>query len=158
MPTELQDETGKYLREKGKEYGATTGRPRRCGWLDMVMLQYSARINGLSGMAITKLDVLSGLDTIKIAVGYEYNGEKISNFPANMRILAECTPVYKEYPGWSDYSEDQWEGIIKEGVNSLPKELLDYVRYISEEMKAPVKIISLGAARHQTIEVKDGRV
>lgn len=158
VPTELQDEIGKYIQDKGKEYGATTGRPRRCGWLDMVMIRYSTRINGLTGLVITKLDVLGGLDTIKVATHYECNGEKIVDFPANMRVLAECTPIYKEFPGWQDLSEDQWEDIIKDGVDALPRELLDYVHYISQELNVPVKLISVGPARHQTIEVKDGRV
>ena len=128
----------------------------RHGWLDMVMVRYSARVNGLTGIVITKLDVLSGLDTLKVAVAYEWNGEKLVDFPANMRILAECTPIYREFPGWSDLTEDQWEAIVKEGVEALPQELIEYSRFISEDMGVPVKLISVGPARHQTIQVKDG--
>jgi adenylosuccinate synthase len=156
VPTELQDEIGKYIQDKGHEFGATTGRPRRCGWLDMVMVRYSSRVNGMTGIVITKLDVLAGLDTIKVAEAYEYNGEKLVDFPANMRILAECTPVYREFPGWSDLTEDQWEEIVKDGVDALPRELIEYVRYISNDIETPVKLISVGPARHQTIEVTDG--
>lgn len=158
VPTELQDEIGKYIQNKGQEYGATTGRPRRCGWLDMVMVRYSARVNGLTGIVITKLDVLGGLETIKVAVAYEYNREKLMDFPANMRILGECTPVYREFPGWPDLTDEQWEKVVKDGVDALPRELLNYVRFISEEIETPVRLISVGPARHQTIEVKDGRV
>ncbi|MCK4614679.1 MAG: adenylosuccinate synthase [Thermoplasmata archaeon] len=158
VPTELEDETGNYLLDKGKEYGATTGRARRCGWLDMVMVRYSARVNGLTGIVITKLDVLGGLERLKAAVSYDYNGERIMDFPANMRILAECTPVYKEFPGWPDYSEEQWGEIVREGIGSLPKELKTYVRFISKEINTPIKLLSVGPVRHQTIEVKDGRV
>ncbi len=158
VPTELEDETGRYIQDKGKEFGATTGRPRRCGWLDMVMIRYSARVNGLTGIVITKLDVLAGLDSIKVAVAYEYNGEKLVDFPANMRILGECVPIYKEFPGWPDMTDDQWEEIVSQGVKALPRELLGYVRYISNEIDVPVKLISVGPARHQTIEVKDGNL
>jgi len=156
VPTELEDEVGRHLQDKGKEFGATTGRPRRCGWLDMVMVRYSARINGLTGIAITKLDVLGGLDTIKAAIAYEYQGERLEDFPANMRILAECNPIYKEFNGWSDLSDEQWEGIVNDGITALPKELTDYVRFISQEIDVPVNLISVGPARHQTIEVEGG--
>jgi len=155
-PTELQDEIGKYIQDKGHEYGATTGRPRRCGWLDMVMVRYSARVNGLTGIVITKLDVLGGLDTIKVAEAYEYNGEKIVDLPSNIHILNDCTPVYREFPGWPDYTEDQWNAMVKEGVNSLPKELIDYVIHISNDISTPIKLLSVGPARHETIEVADG--
>jgi len=100
FPTELHGEFGEDMREKGNEYGATTGRPRRCGWFDAVALRYSARINGFNSLAITKLDVLSHLDTIKICVGYKYNGQIIKDFPSSLSILNGCEPVYEELPGW----------------------------------------------------------
>ena len=158
MPTELQDEIGKHLQERGREFGATTGRPRRCGWLDMVMVRYAARVNGLTGLVTTKLDVLSGLETLKVAVAYEHHGERILDTPANMRTLAECTPVYREFPGWHDPPGDQWEDIVKEGVNALPPELLRYVRFISEDTGVPLKLISVGPGRDQTIELDEGTV
>lgn len=158
VPTELEDETGKYLQDKGHEYGATTGRPRRCGWLDMVMVRYSARINGLTGLAITKLDVLGGLDTLKVAVAYECEGETLRDFPANMRKLAECKPVYREFPGWPDFTQEQWDRMVKGGLDALPQELLNYAHFISEDTGTPVSLLSVGPARHQTIEVKGGRV
>ncbi|MFA6056374.1 MAG: adenylosuccinate synthase, partial [Thermodesulfovibrionales bacterium] len=102
FPTEIKDSLGDAIREKGGEYGATTGRPRRCGWLDMVILRHSARINGLTGIAITKLDILDGLETIKICTSYKHNGKTYKEFPKELNIFQECEPVYEEIKGWKD--------------------------------------------------------
>ncbi|MFQ5884012.1 MAG: adenylosuccinate synthase, partial [Thermoplasmata archaeon] len=151
FPTELKDEIGEQLRDKGGEYGTTTGRPRRCGWLDSVMVRYSARINALTSLAVTKIDVLGGLDKIKVCTEYSYNGEVLTEFPASMKVLAECKPRYKEFEGWEDHTDEEWTGIAKQGYGSLPEEMKKYLDFIREEMGVPVGIISVGPARDQTI-------
>jgi len=147
FPTELFDEVGDAIQKKGVEFGATTGRKRRCGWLDAVMLQNAARLNGLTGIAITKLDVLGGLDTLKICTGYEYNGEVIQNIPANLNALAMCKPVYESMPGWSE----DISGIRK--IEDMPQNTINYIKRIEELVEAPANIISVGPGRDETIIV-----
>jgi adenylosuccinate synthase len=151
VPTELEDETGKYLRDRGSEYGTVTGRPRRCGWLDMVLLRYSTRINGFTGIAITKLDVLNGLDTVKVCMHYECNGEKMYEFPASMKKLEHCRPVYKEFPGW-DFDPEE---VAQSGYDSLPETATQYIQFISDHLAVPVYMVSVGPARHQTLIRKE---
>jgi len=145
FPTELKDEIGDYIREKGFEFGATTGRPRRCGWLDIVSLKYSIMINGIDKLALTKIDVLSELDEIKICVSYEINGKKLKNFPTNPEALSKVTPIYETLRGWkkdlsniSSYSE-------------LPAEAKEFVEAIEFFTGIEISIISIGADRKQTI-------
>jgi adenylosuccinate synthase len=146
--TELEDETGNYIQEKGGEFGATTGRRRRCGWLDLVVVRDSARLNGLDSLAITKLDVLTGLERLKVCVGYTIDGEAVSTRPASMKRLGSCKPVYQEIPGWQ-------EEISKvRSVEQLPKNARDYIRIIEEKTGIPVSIISVGPGREETIVVK----
>ncbi|MBU7016588.1 MAG: adenylosuccinate synthase [Theionarchaea archaeon] len=151
VPTELEDETGQYLRERGGEYGTVTGRPRRCGWLDMVLLRYSNRVNGFTGLAITKLDVLSGLNTVKVCTHYESNGEKVYDFPASMKKLEECNPIYTEFRGW-DFDP---EAIIKKGYEALPEAAITYIQFISDHLNVPIYMVSVGPARHQTLVLKE---
>ena len=143
--TELFDETGDKIQKKGAEFGATTGRKRRCGWLDLVMLKNSARLNGLTGLVITKLDVLSGLELIKICTGYKYKDEDINAFPASLKILSACKPVYETLPGWSE----EIDSIRK--LKDLPENARNYLKRIEELAEVPVKIISVGPDREQTI-------
>ena len=146
FPTELFDETGQYLRDKGHEYGSTTGRPRRCGWLDMVALKYSVMINGVTKLIITKADVLSGMDTIKVAVAYKINGEITSNVPYDMNDNIE--PIYEELPGWkTDISHCR-------KTSELPVELINYLKYIHAKTGVKVKYLSVGPDREQTIKIK----
>jgi adenylosuccinate synthase len=147
--TELEDETGNYIQEQGKEFGATTGRRRRCGWLDLVVLRDSARLNGLSSLAITKLDVLTGLDQLKVCVGYEIDGEKITSRPASMKKMAQCKPIYKEMPGWEEDITQARQ------VDQLPENAQAYIRAIEEMSGIPVSIISVGPGREETIIVQD---
>ena len=147
--TELTDETGDFIQEKGKEFGATTGRRRRCGWLDLVVVSDSVRLNGLDSMAITKLDVLTGLETLKICVGYEIDGRVFHQRPASLGKTALCQPVYKEMPGW----EEDITGARKK--KDLPKPALDYLSAIEEITGIPVSIISVGPGRNDTIVVKN---
>ena len=154
MPTELLDEMGDRLRGTGEqpwdEYGTTTGRPRRCGWLDGVALRYAAQINGLTELAITKLDILTGLETLKICVAYNYRGQRLESFPAGAEVLAECEPIYEEWPGWSEDIRGA------RALSDLPQAALDYVRRIEELADAPAAFVSVGPGRQETIVVHCG--
>ena len=147
FPTELFDETGDRIRDVGNEYGTTTGRPRRCGWLDLAILRYAARINGLDELALTKLDVLSGLPRLKVAVAYQRGGERIDAFPAEFGVesLAEWTPVYAELPGW----EEDITGVRQR--EALPAAAREYVARIEEWVGVPVTFIGVGPEREQAI-------
>lgn len=147
--TELSDETGDYIQQKGAEFGATTGRKRRCGWIDLVMLKDSIRYNGLTSLSITKLDVLSGLDTVKACVAYELDGERIDCMPAGLETLARCTPVYEEMPGW----KEDISGV--RAMDQLPAAAKDYLKYIEEKTGVPMSIVSVGPKREETIELMD---
>jgi len=145
FPTEEDNETGEAIRTKGNEFGTTTGRPRRCGWLDGVMLRYTSRINGMTGIALMLLDVLDEFDEIKLCVGYDKEGERVDYFPANLAELEKCRPVYQSVKGWKkDISQ------ITE-FDQLPQEARDYVKVIEDFTGIPVKLISVGPKRHQTI-------
>lgn len=149
FPTELKDEIGAQLGTRGAEFGTTTGRQRRCGWLDAVIGRYAVRINGLDCLAITKLDVLDDLDEIKICVSYEIDGQPCHDFPTNARLFARCKPVYKTVPGWKQSTEHC------RTLEDLPAAALDYLKLLAELMDVPIAIVSLGAARDQTIIVED---
>jgi adenylosuccinate synthase len=143
--TELADATGDKIRELGQEYGATTGRPRRCGWFDGLVVRYSARVNGLTGLALTLLDVLSGFDELFLCERYERDGRAIEDFPADLGVLEGCRPVYRRLPGWgSDISGCS-------SYESLPENAKGYVRAVEEITGVPVKIVSVGPDREQTI-------
>lgn len=149
FPTELFDEDGEELGRVGVEFGTTTGRKRRCGWLDVVLLKYAARVNGLTAIALTKLDVLSGFETIKVCTGYSYQGKTYDEFPPHQTILHKCDPVYIELPGWmSDIT-----GITER--DGLPPEAIGYIEYIERATGVPVDIISVGPKRNQTIFAND---
>ena len=147
--TELNDETGDYIQKKGKEFGATTGRRRRCGWLDLIIVRDSARLNGLSSLAITKLDVLTGLEKIKVCVGYEIEGKRIGHRPASLKKMTQCTPVYEEMPGWQqDISQ------VRQ-LAQLPSEARVYLECIEKFTCVPISIVSVGPGREETIMVQD---
>ncbi|MBR6467722.1 MAG: adenylosuccinate synthase [Desulfovibrio sp.] len=146
FPTELEDETGKFLRENGHEFGATTGRPRRCGWLDAVVIRETARLCGLTDIALTKVDVLRGLPTLKICVDYEYKGERIAYPPQGENALAEVKPIYEELPGFS-------EDITGcRAFAALPGNVQKYIKRIEALTGVKVSIVSVGADREETIE------
>jgi adenylosuccinate synthase len=149
FPTELKDDIGERLRAFGGEYGATTGRPRRCGWLDLVALKYSIRLSSISHLAITKLDVLSGFETIKVATAYKAGGKVIENMPANLDTYEKIELVYDELPGWEDSISQ-----IK-SINDLPKNCRSYIAYIEERLGVKAVIISVGPKREETIVLKD---
>lgn len=145
FPTELEDETGDFIQKKGAEFGATTGRKRRCGWLDIVILKNAVRLNGLTGVAITKLDVLGGLETLNICTAYEYQGKILKEFPTSLKVLAECNPVYETLPGWKeDISTIRSE-------SDLPQDVKNYLRRIEVLIETPIDIISVGPERDATI-------
>ena len=144
FPTELFDEVGAEMAKVGHEFGAVTGRPRRCGWLDLVALKYACQVNGVTQLMMMKGDVLSGFDTIKVCTSYKYKGEEISHLPYNIEE-ENVTPVYSEFKGWS---EDLTQMTTKE---ELPKNLLDYIDFIEKETQIPIKIVSVGPDRKQTI-------
>jgi len=145
FPTEMQGELEEYTRQKGGEFGATTGRPRRCGWFDAVLVNYAVRINGMDSMVLTKIDVLSDFEQIKICTSYKYNEEMIEEFPVNLEILQNCIPVYEELEGWKgDISQ-----ITK--YRDLPQQLKNYIKRIEELVKTKVIIVSVGPKRSQTI-------
>jgi adenylosuccinate synthase len=149
FPTELEDDIGDLIQERGAEFGATTGRRRRCGWLDTVLVRNAARLNSLTGIAVTKLDVLSGLETLKIATAYQYGNDRITEFPPSIKVLEACQPIYEELPGWS---EDLTS--VKD-VGDLPENAKDYVKRIEELVDTPVQIISVGPGRQQTMVLDD---
>ena len=143
--TELVDATGDYIQDRGKEFGATTGRRRRCGWLDLVIVGDSVRLNGLDSFAITKLDVLTGLEKLKICVAYEIAGKRISHRPVSLKEMSACSPVYEEMPGW----EEDISGA--RSLDQLPSEARAYIRTIETLTGIPAPIISVGPGREETI-------
>ncbi|MFO8231029.1 MAG: adenylosuccinate synthase [Longimonas sp.] len=145
FPTELENEMGEHLRKVGAEFGATTGRPRRCGWLDLVALRYTTMINGFTELVITKLDVLSGLDEIKVCVAYQYDGKETQRFPSEAHTLERITPVYETLPGWDEDISDarHW--------SDLPSAAQDYLRFVEEHSRAPIGSVSIGPRRDQII-------
>jgi adenylosuccinate synthase len=145
MPTELTDEIGDALVERGYEFGTTTGRRRRCGWLDLVALRYAVRLSGLTDLAITKLDVLTTLNPIKICVAYDFKGKRLDDFPADARILNECRPIYETMAGWTEGIESMRK------LAELPVAAQNYIRFIEVFTDVKASIISVGPGREQTI-------
>ncbi len=145
FPTELLDATGDEIREQGHEYGTTTGRPRRCGWLDACVVRYAGYVSGIDYMAITRLDILDKLKTLKICVGYQYKGELLKEFPASLKVLAEVEPVYEEFEGW----ETDISGV--RSYDELPVNARRYVERLSEVSGIKIGIVSVGPRRDQTI-------
>ena len=148
LPTEFEGDFQEQMRVRWGEYGATTGRGRRCGWFDAVLVRFSARINGLSSLAITRLDSLDELDPIRICVAYEYNGKRIEDLPGETHVLAECTPIYEEMAGWKTSTSEVRR------FDALPDRAQQYLRRISALTGTPISLVSVGSDRSQTIGVK----
>ncbi len=147
FPTEFKDEFQEFIRNKGKEFGATTGRARRCGWFDSVMVREAILLNGINDLALTKMDVLDGLSEIKIAVAYKYKGKTFKEFPADYDMLCNCQPVYKTVKGWS-------ENLNKiKSYKQLPVNAKDYVKVLEDICKVKISIVSVGSAREETLFV-----
>jgi adenylosuccinate synthase len=149
FPTELEDETGEQLRQAGREFGSTTGRPRRCGWFDALVARYAVRVNGLSGIAITKLDVLSGLETVKVCTGYSYQGTVLNEIPASLEVMEQCTPIYQELPGWKE------DITGAKSMSDLPENARAYVARIEELSGTQVVMVSVGPRRDETIVLRN---
>ena len=149
FPTELLEETGEKLRQVGSEFGATTGRPRRCGWFDSMVIRYAVRINGLTGIALTKLDVLSDFDTIKVCTGYRFEGQELETLPAKLETFENCEPVYEELPGW----KTDITGV--RSFEELPENARTYVKRLEELAGCPIVMVSVGPRRDQTMMLKN---
>ncbi len=149
FPTELEDEVGETLRTAGGEFGATTGRPRRCGWFDALVARYAVRINGLTGIALTKLDVLSGFETIRVCTGYDCEGAILTEIPASVEKLSRCRPVYEEFPGWKgDISAVR-------RFEDLPENAVKYIKKLEELVGCPIILVSVGPRRDETIILRN---
>ncbi len=149
FPTELQDALGEKLRQDGDEFGTTTGRPRRCGWFDAVVVRHAVRINGISGLALTKIDVLTGIDPLRICVAYEHRGKRYEHFPASSQLLRQMQPVYEEMPGWSESLSGA------RTLEDLPRNARRYIDRLEELTGAPMFLVSVGANRNETILIKN---
>ena len=149
FPSELFDDVGQFIRDKGGEYGTVTGRARRCGWLDACVIKYASYINGLDSVAITRLDILDELDKLKICVAYKYNGEILEDYPADLDILSKVEPVYEEFDGWKTSTTN-----IRE-YDKLPENAKKYLKRLSEVIDTEISIVSVGAGRDETIIIKD---
>jgi len=149
FPTELHDEIGNTIREVGREYGTTTGRPRRVGWFDSVVVRHARRVSGITDLSLNSIDVLTGLETVKICVAYKYRGETISEFPASLKQLSECEPVYEELPGWTE----DITGV--KTLNELPVNARHYVERVSQLVGIPLSVFSVGPDRNQTNIVRN---
>ena len=148
FPTELKDAFGDQLRESGSEYGATTGRPRRCGWLDLVAVKYAIQVSGIKNIAITKADVLSGISELKVCVGYEYQGKRLNTIPADSSILNKVAPIYETLPGWS---EDLTQ---VRNPQDIPKNLKNYLKFIENFTGTRINLVSTGAGREAVIDIQ----
>ncbi|MBM6616912.1 adenylosuccinate synthase [Bacillus suaedaesalsae] len=144
FPTELHDEIGNQIREVGREYGTTTGRPRRVGWFDSVVVRHARRVSGITDLSLNSIDVLTGIEKLKICVAYQYNGEIIEEFPASLKVLAQCEPVYEEFPGWTE----DITGV--KSLHELPANARHYIERISQLTGIPLSIFSVGPDRAQT--------
>ena len=155
FPTEQEGDVATHFRETGGgEYGTTTRRPRRVGWIDLVMLRMSVRVNGLTGLAVTKLDVLGGLDRVRACVAYRHDGRLLKEFPASMKTLAHVEPVYRDLKGWPERSEEEWIAAAKKGRRSLPDPVTRYLAFREAQLKVPVKIASVGRSRAATMALR----
>lgn len=152
--TELKNEIGNFIREKGYEYGTTTGRPRRVGWLDLFALKYAHLVNNFNGIVLTKLDVLGGLEKVKVCTQYRLDGEELDNMPTEPYLLEKCEPVYVEHNGWPHYADEEWSNIASSGFDALPQNMIKYINSIEEYLEVPVIMVSIGPERSQTIELK----
>ncbi len=152
LPSELPEAEAKLLRDKGSEYGTTTGRPRRVAWLDLVQVRQSVRMSALTDIAITKLDILGGYKKIPVCVAYSINGKRVTEMPASLSQLRVAKPIYKMLPGWGDMDHKTVDQLAKKGYKALPPTIKNYIQFIEKEVHCPVNIISFGSDRHHTIE------
>jgi adenylosuccinate synthase len=155
FPTELFNDSAEKIREQGHEYGTVTGRPRRVGWIDLFNIKYGIMINGVDKIIITLLDALQGINTIKICIAYELNGEILESWPIQSEIIEKCKPIYKEFEGWKSKTRDEWSEIAKQGYKALPDTMKKYIQAINEELKIDIALISIGPERGDTIALEE---
>jgi adenylosuccinate synthase len=161
MPSELFDSDGDHMTDVGHEFGTTTGRRRRCGWLDLVVLRHANRVNGFTSMAMTKLDVLGGIDPLKICVGYRLDGKEIHEMPASSAALARCEPILIEMPGFPPEPLEVWLDLAKKadveglGYSALPSAAQAYIRHVENLLGVPITSVGIGPDRDATIERAD---
>ncbi|MDZ4084577.1 MAG: adenylosuccinate synthetase, partial [Bdellovibrionales bacterium] len=148
FPTEMNEALSERLRQEGGEYGATTGRPRRCGWLDLVALKYAIRVNGLTSLALMKLDVLSGHEKIEVCTAYRLDGVEIKELPVNSNDLARVEPVYRSLNGWTE------DITSVRAIQDLPQSARDFIQFIATEVATPIDVVSVGPGREQTLWIK----
>ena len=149
FPTELEDATGRLLGERGREFGTVTGRPRRCGWFDAVLVRQAVKVNGIDGIALTKLEVLDGLERLRVCVGYTLEGERLDHLPASSVRQCRVEPIYEEMDGWSESTQ------VARSWGQLPATAVKYIRRIEEMIEAPVHLLSTSPERDDTIMVQD---
>jgi len=154
FPTELTDGIGKRIAEKGGEFGTTTGRARRCGWLDLVVTKYSSSLSGFTGLAVTKIDVLGGFDQLKICTHYVLDGKKVSRIPADLRLLQRCEPKYVTLDGWDEISDASMKRILSKGYAELPVNMKKYVKFVEKQMGVPVALLGLGRRRNEILDLR----
>ncbi|MDG6220404.1 MAG: adenylosuccinate synthase [Candidatus Thermoplasmatota archaeon] len=154
LPTFIEGPVGEEIQTKGGEFGTTTGRGRKCGWLDLVVVNHACRLSGIKHMAVTKLDVLGGMDYIKVCRAYECEGENIASFPASLARLEKCKPVYDILPGWDELSGNEWRSIAQAGYSSLPENMKKYLEYMEKSTGARVELVSIGPGREDTIDLR----
>jgi adenylosuccinate synthase len=158
FPTEGTESEQEYLRREGNEHGATTGRPRRCGWLDLILLRYAVRLNGFTSLAVTKVDTLGGLEEVPVAVGYQLrSGERLELPPAEPEQLKECRPIYRRLEGWPEFTSRLKERVRSEGVHALPSALRRFLDFIAEQTQVPVEWVGVGPSREETIWLGRGQ-
>lgn len=154
FPSELTDGIGKRIAEKGGEFGTTTGRARRCGWLDLVVTKYSSSLSGFTGLALTKIDVLGGFDQLKICTHYVLDGKKVSRIPADLRLLRRCEPKYVTLDGWDETSDASMKRILSKGYAELPVNMKKYVKFVEKQMGVPVALLGLGRRRNEILDLR----
>ncbi len=155
FPTELFNDTAEIIREQGHEYGTVTGRPRRIGWIDLFNIKYGIMINGIDKITITLLDVLEGINPIKMCTGYELNGKSLESWPIQHEIIENCKPIYKTFDGWDKRTKNKWFEIAKKGYDTLPETMKIYLQAIKEELNTEIAMISIGPNRLETIVLDD---
>jgi len=154
FPSELIDGIGKRIAEKGGEFGTTTGRARRCGWLDLVVTMYSSSLSGFTGLAMTKIDVLGGFDELKICTHYVLDGKKVSRIPADLRLLQRCEPKYATLDGWDEIGDATMKRIISKGYPELPANMKKYIKFVEKQMGVPVALLGLGRRRNEILDLR----
>jgi len=157
FPTELLDDLGKAIADKGGEFGTTTGRSRRCGWLDLMVTGHAHSLSGFTGIALTKIDVLGGIDRLKICTHYELDGRRLRHFPADLGTLARCEPAYRTLKGWDDLEGAALDKVLKKGFSALPEGMRQYVRFVEDQMGVPVVMVGLGRRRHEILDLRKRR-